>query len=244
MLVHLIDEGLADARGLMRTLEEARAKPHLLDDHTVDRIFKVYGETREDIALYREQLARWREKELTFTPVQRREVARLSADVEALGTLVDSILSLAQELKAGTIDRVLARSDLDLGLDVLMGRLPAAPFPPDSPLDADHLTLVSCPRCGATAAILVEADDAPDPRALAAYAVEVLHLDRSRLSVPTLVLGPPISGPWPLRDRPRHVLQVWPETGAVERMAPGDLEALIDRHRHGHCSSGGSRGSA
>ena len=211
-------------------------RPHVLDDHTVDRIVKVYGETREDIALYREQLARWSERELSLTPAERREVGRLSADIEVFGSIVDSVLSLAQELKAGTIDRILARSDVEIGLDVLTGRLPVAPFPIDCALDADHLTLVSCPRCGATAVVLVAADDAPSPRALAAFARDVLHLDNSRLSVPTLALGPPISGPWRLVDRPRDVLVVWPETGPVERMVPSVLEALIERYRVAHCS--------
>ncbi|MGO9902882.1 MAG: hypothetical protein ACLP0J_25060 [Solirubrobacteraceae bacterium] len=44
MIAKLIDEELADARELYATLSDARSKPHVLDDQTVQRVQRVYGE--------------------------------------------------------------------------------------------------------------------------------------------------------------------------------------------------------
>jgi len=47
----------------------------VLDDHTVDRVIKVYTAQAGDVGLYAEQLSRW--NSLKLTPLQRQEVARL-----------------------------------------------------------------------------------------------------------------------------------------------------------------------
>jgi len=39
-----------------------------------------------------------------------------------MGGCIDSILSLAEELKEGTIEKVLAKSDLELGLEFLLSK--------------------------------------------------------------------------------------------------------------------------
>ena len=57
-----------------------------------------------------------------LTASQRGEVERLQDCVRKLQELAESILSLAEELKQGTIERVLRKSDLELGLEFLLGK--------------------------------------------------------------------------------------------------------------------------
>lgn len=68
--------------------------------------------------MFREQLERWHRTGLTT--YEREEIDRLSAQLERLRMALTNILALADELKEGTIDKVLAKSDLELGIEVLL----------------------------------------------------------------------------------------------------------------------------
>jgi hypothetical protein len=61
-----------------------------------------------------------RRKNAKLTLLQRQEVNRLAAQIPAIRELITGILALAEELKGGTIEPVLAKSDLELGLDFLL----------------------------------------------------------------------------------------------------------------------------
>jgi hypothetical protein len=50
-------------------------------------------------------------------------VERLTKQVEQLQKMCQQILSLAAELGKGTIDRILEKSDIELALDILTGKL-------------------------------------------------------------------------------------------------------------------------
>jgi hypothetical protein len=126
LIASVIDGLLAADREQYATLLEARLTPHLLDDATLARVRRVFAEQRDDLGLYEAQLARW--GRLALTPAQRREVARLTGQLGRVQEVVAAILALADELAGGTIERVLAKSDLELGLEALAGRrLPGAP---------------------------------------------------------------------------------------------------------------------
>jgi hypothetical protein len=71
----VIDEGLKAAEDQYRLLLEAKHRPSVLDDHTVERTVEVFGETHDDLWVFDEQLARWSRTGLT--PRQRVEVDRL-----------------------------------------------------------------------------------------------------------------------------------------------------------------------
>jgi hypothetical protein len=49
-------------------------------------------------------------------------VDRLTEQVGRCRTVIDSILSLAEQLKEGTLEKVLAKSDLELGLEFLLSK--------------------------------------------------------------------------------------------------------------------------
>ena len=122
LIAEMIDGYVADAQEQEQTLREAKQRPHVFDDALVDRIDKVYGDALEMTGLFEQQLRRWRNSGLTVD--QKRDVARLEGQVLCLRRGLTTILALAAEIRQGTIDRVMDKSDLELGLEVLLGIRP------------------------------------------------------------------------------------------------------------------------
>lgn len=52
-----------------------------------------------------------------LTAAQRREVERLTGAAASLKELTTSILALAEKLKGETIERLLSKSDLEVGVE-------------------------------------------------------------------------------------------------------------------------------
>jgi hypothetical protein len=122
LIADLIDGGVAEAVAQRQILTEARARPHLLDDATLDRVDQVYGEEQQWLGFCEEQLRRWQQDQPA--PAEAREIARLATEIERLKPLLAEILALSAEIRTGTIDRIMEMSDLELGLKALLGQLP------------------------------------------------------------------------------------------------------------------------
>jgi hypothetical protein len=122
LVASLIDGGVEEAAAQRQILTEARTRPHLLDDATLDRVDQVYREEQEWLALCEEQLRRWRQDRPSTA--EEREIGRLAKEIERLKPLVADILALSAEIRTGTIDRIMEMSDAELGLKALLGRLP------------------------------------------------------------------------------------------------------------------------
>ena len=120
MIASMIRETLENTEDQYQTLQEAEDKPHVLNDDLVDRVIRLYTLQAEDVELFAQQLARWQKAGLT--PPQQQEVEVLGAQVQRLREVGTAILALAAKLKEGTIERVLEKSDLELGLEVLLGK--------------------------------------------------------------------------------------------------------------------------
>ena len=121
LIASLIDGELADGQEHYATLVTVRDRPYVLDDATVERSIKLHTEQRDFLGVFAEQLARWRHERPT--DAQRRELDRLEGQLERLRAVLSAILELAEELQQGTIERVMAKSDLELGIEALM-RMP------------------------------------------------------------------------------------------------------------------------
>ncbi|MDQ6947336.1 MAG: hypothetical protein M3256_13970 [Actinomycetota bacterium] len=63
-------------------------------------------------------MARWKCEPLS--PAQHEAVVRLDDQVSALGELLSFLLALTGQLRAGTIDRIMEKSDIELGLEYFM----------------------------------------------------------------------------------------------------------------------------
>lgn len=118
MITNLIDSQLTDAKEQYITLSEARSKPYVLNDSIVRRTIKVYTEQLDFTQVFEKQLLKW-EKEEYLKPIQQTEICRLQEQVKQSYKTLTDILALAEELKMGTIEKVMEKSDLELGIESL-----------------------------------------------------------------------------------------------------------------------------
>jgi hypothetical protein len=119
-IAEMIDGMLASAQEVMGSLEQARTRPHVMDDYTLGRVREVHGTQLNDLWLYQEQLSRWTAE--SPTDRQRTEIERLTGQLSALRQVLTLCLALADEMKDGTIDQILAKDDVELAIDFLMGK--------------------------------------------------------------------------------------------------------------------------
>jgi hypothetical protein len=113
-----IDGMLEAAQEQYQTLLPAKARPHALDNYTVNRVIKVFTEQLKDLWLFDEQLKRWSNGKLTGE--QHKEIERLQGQMKKLREQITAILALANDLAKGTIEKVMAKSDAELGLEFLL----------------------------------------------------------------------------------------------------------------------------
>jgi hypothetical protein len=122
MVAQHIDGMLEADREQYETLLEAKPKPQVLDDHTVNRVIAAFTTQKNDFSLFDEQLRRW--QALDLTDDQRTEVTRLAEQMRLLRENNEQMLTLARELSKGTIDKIMAKSDAELGMEMLMRSWP------------------------------------------------------------------------------------------------------------------------
>jgi hypothetical protein len=120
LISSMIDTSLNDTREHLGTLSKAKDRPHVLDDATLDRVEQVHGEQMGYVEIYTRQISRWRNEKPSAA--QSRELDRMDEQNQQLRGVTADVLALASELRKGTIERVLGMSDLELGLQYLLGR--------------------------------------------------------------------------------------------------------------------------
>jgi len=90
----MLDDQLQSARQQVGNLERCRHRPEVLDSETVSRLQAVFGEQRDLLPVFREQLVRW--LELPLDEHQRLEINRLNAVLDQLKEAIERILLLAR----------------------------------------------------------------------------------------------------------------------------------------------------
>jgi hypothetical protein len=122
LLAELIDAEFNDAQVLLEDLTLALDRPHVLDDASLDRIEHQYGPVLEEtVRGFAWQLERW--NRIKRSKAQWTEVSRLERQLQVIADRAEDVLKLTQRLRRGVIERITERSDLELGLDVLVGRV-------------------------------------------------------------------------------------------------------------------------
>lgn len=116
----MMDGMLEAAEEVYIVLQEAREKSHVMEDSTTRRVYEVHGRQLEDLWLYEEQLRRF-EKEKT-NGEQGKEIDRLTSQLMKLRTMLTHCIKLADKISEGTIDKIMAMDDLQLGLEVMLGK--------------------------------------------------------------------------------------------------------------------------
>jgi len=119
LISSMIDTSLNDTCEHLGTLSKARDRPHVLDDATIDRVEQVHAEQMTYVDIYTRQISRWRTEKPSASQV--RELDRMEKHNQQLREATANVLTLARELRKGTIERVLGMSDLELGIQVLLG---------------------------------------------------------------------------------------------------------------------------
>jgi hypothetical protein len=114
-----IREGITVTRRQLELLQPARSQPYLLDDATVARIIGVHHDQAGDLDLFQNQADRWKASP-DLTEAQRAGIAAYEALIAQLRQVNSEVLAVAAELASGTIETVLAKSDLELGIEALM----------------------------------------------------------------------------------------------------------------------------
>ena len=114
-----IREGVEATSRQLELLQPARARPYLLDDATVARIIRVHRDQADDLDLFQNQAGKWKATP-GLTGAQRAGIAVYEALITQLRQVNAEVLAVADELSRGTIDTVLAKSDLELGVEALM----------------------------------------------------------------------------------------------------------------------------
>jgi hypothetical protein len=120
MIAQALDGMVESAEDVLQSLEQARPRPQVLDDYTIDRVREAHGTQLNDVWWYTEQLARWQRASPTST--QQQELGRLTHQLTALRRVLTASLALAEELQAGTIEKVLAKDDVELAMEFLLGK--------------------------------------------------------------------------------------------------------------------------
>jgi hypothetical protein len=112
---------LEAAQEQYQTLLPAKARPHALDDYTVNRVIKVFTTQQKDLWLFDEQLNRWSNNQIPTQ--QRKEVEHLQGQMKKLREQIKAILELVDALSKLTIEKVMAKSDTELGLEFRLNQL-------------------------------------------------------------------------------------------------------------------------
>jgi hypothetical protein len=103
-------------------MQQASTRPAALDDHTSRRVQVLYTEQLEFTSIHREQLRRW--LGASPTQAQRKDITRMTAQLDRLEVGLTDILALAKEVKTSTIDAILGMDDGDLGKAIIESRMP------------------------------------------------------------------------------------------------------------------------
>lgn len=120
LIASMIDGALSDTTDHLQTLTAVQGRPHVLDDATVDWSVRVHTEQLEFVDIYDCQLQRW--QAARPSAAQKRELDRLEEQNRRLREVTMDVLAMADELRRGTIERVMAKTDLELGLAALRGQ--------------------------------------------------------------------------------------------------------------------------
>jgi hypothetical protein len=118
VIASLIDGMVDESADMAELLTPALAEPHVLDDYAIDRTERLYGERVHFIEIYSEQLRRWRNEHPEAK--QRREIERLESQLSRARELNAQVLRMAAEIRKGTINRILEKSDAELGVEFLL----------------------------------------------------------------------------------------------------------------------------
>lgn len=115
-----LDSMAKNSGNQIRALENGLDTPPVFDDRIIDRTIQAYEVALKHCSLFSEQLNYWLSQNID--PDQRSEVERLVEVNQRVCAGTERILDLCSQIKEGTIDRVMAKDDFELGFEALTGK--------------------------------------------------------------------------------------------------------------------------
>ncbi len=100
----MIDGMLESAEDVSQSLQQAKDRPHVMDEYTVGRVREVHGTQRKDLWLSEEHRARWSTADPTLA--QRQEIDRLTHQLDRLRRVLTCTLTRTDARKEATIEKV------------------------------------------------------------------------------------------------------------------------------------------
>ena len=119
--LEITDGMLKSSQEQLVNMKNIKDKPHILNDELINRSVKLYTSQNEDLDLFLQQCSLWREKELT--EIQQYQVTTIEENANTLIKIHNQILDIVDKCKDSTIDKILAKDDLELALDALSGKI-------------------------------------------------------------------------------------------------------------------------
>lgn len=118
LIAEMIDGMWESSADNLKSLK--KAEPASLDEATVARTIKVYTNLHDDLWLYEKQLKMWQTGPMDNK--QAGEIACLQNRLIELRIILEEILAMKEKLEKMTIEHLLSKSHLELGLDALLGK--------------------------------------------------------------------------------------------------------------------------
>lgn len=119
MFFKMASNQLSQVKEQYDSLLAVKDKPHVLDDQIIERVIKCYTDQKELLTPERKQFEKW-EKEEKLSTTQKEKINKAYEIIDKKGKIIDDILLLSKELEKGTIDKIMAKDDIELGLEFLM----------------------------------------------------------------------------------------------------------------------------
>lgn len=121
-VLKITDDMLVGAKEQLANMKIAKEKPHILDDNIIERSLKLYKEQNDDSALFLQQCSIWEQEQLT--ELQLTQVQEIENCTHLLIDINNQLIAIFEHCKDFTINKILAKDDLELAFDFLTGKTP------------------------------------------------------------------------------------------------------------------------
>ena len=117
-MTQLVNQELEQDQEQLELLSSAKDKPHVFDDALVERMLNIYESKLEMYSVYEQQAQIW--KNDANADKHKESIEHIAETVQKLKLYGEKIYNLTKEISEGTIDKVLQKSDAELGLEELL----------------------------------------------------------------------------------------------------------------------------
>jgi hypothetical protein len=121
-VLKITDDSVVEAKEQLARIKIVKERPHILDDDLVERSLKLYKEQNDDSAYFLQQCSFWRKEKLS--ELQLAQVQEIENCTHLLTDINNQLIAIFEYCKNYTIDKILAKDDLELALDFLAGKTP------------------------------------------------------------------------------------------------------------------------